>query len=61
MRDESGYLCVWCDNDDCVLNHIGTRGPTVNFCMPEITGCLDFHDCLARERPELAKEAFNGR
>jgi hypothetical protein len=58
MKKESGYLCVWCDNGDCVLNHIGTRGPALNFCMPEITGCIDFHDCL--EEPALAEEASDG-
>ena len=57
MKDESGYLCVWCDNSDCVLNHIGSRGSTVNHCMPEITGCLDYHDY--REKPELFEEASN--
>jgi hypothetical protein len=54
MKKESGYLCVWCDIGDCVLNHIGTRGPALNFCMPEITGCFDYHDY--REKPECAEE-----
>jgi hypothetical protein len=54
MRDDNGHLCVWCDNGECVLNHIGTRGATPNFCMPEITGCIDFHDCGGK--PELAVE-----
>ena len=54
MKDESGYVCVWCDNSDCVLNHIGTRGSTPNFCMPEITDCLDFHDY--RENREFAED-----
>ena len=58
MKNESGYLCVWCDNSDCVLNHTGTRGPAPNFCMPEITGCADYHDC--RKKPGIAAEASNG-
>ncbi|MHB9292672.1 hypothetical protein Holit_01774 [Hollandina sp. SP2] len=58
MKDESGCLCVWCDNSDCVLNHIGTRGSTYNFCMPEIAGCLDYHDY--REKTECVEEVSNG-
>jgi hypothetical protein len=57
MKKENDYLCVWCDNSECVLNHIGTRGPTLNFCMPEITGCIDYHDC--RKEPELAEDVSN--
>jgi hypothetical protein len=49
MKDESGYLCVWCDNGDCVLNQIGAGGLTPNFCMPEITDCNDYHDCRVKE------------
>jgi hypothetical protein len=50
VKKESGYICVFCDNDDCVLNCIGSRGETRNFCMPEITSCDDFRDY--REGPD---------
>jgi hypothetical protein len=57
MKDENGCLRVWRDNGERVLNRIGTGGPAPNFCMPEITGCIDFHDC--RGNPESAGENSN--
>jgi hypothetical protein len=54
MTDDLSYLCCWCDNDDCVLNHIGTRGATPNFCLPEITECNDYHDCREKSDPDDA-------